>query len=102
MDHTTRNMTIRALAAATAAEIRMNPAKAVRAHTNPLRAEASGEIRTFGPYLRGGYPAHTTRTGSMLAVESVEQPPRRTTERELPLERTPNHYTSEHRDEVVR
>ena len=102
MDHTTRNETILALAAASAAAIRMNPTKALRTHTNPRSAAISGEIRTVGPYMRGGYPAHTTRAADMRAIECVELPPRHTTDRELPLERTPNHYTGEHRDEVVR
>jgi hypothetical protein len=86
MDHSTRNDTIRALAAASAAEIRSRPARALRAHGNPLRAEASGAL---------GFDLETESDGTHMPIP-------RTTDRELPLERTPNHYTGEHRDEVVR
>ena len=73
MDHT-RNETIRALAAASAAEIRSRPARAL--------AAVSGEIE----YDQRGALGPSTLTHC--------------TERELPLERTPNYYTGEHRSEI--
>lgn len=88
MDHTTRNETIRALAAATAAEVRSRPARALAA-----AAPKGNTIEpTFGEF---GFDDESESTGDHLP-----SPP--CTERELPLERTPNHYTGEHRDEVVR
>jgi hypothetical protein len=90
MDYTTRNETIRALAAATAADIRMRPARALRAQGNtlpPISGEIDGVTWRPCPVMRG------------------EQAQPRTTDRELPLERTPNHYTGEPRsgrDEVAR
>lgn len=88
MDHTTRNATIRALAAASAAEIRMRPARAIRAHQGTDLAPVSGEIDNV--------------TWHPCPVRRGEMPIPHCIDRELPLERTPNHYTGEHRDEVVR
>lgn len=74
MDHATRNATIRALAAATAAAIRMSPARAL--------AAVSGEIDE--------------------PVRDARPLPLRCTDRDLPIERERNRYTGEHRDGGVR
>lgn len=92
IDHTTRNETIRALAAASAAEIRSRPARAVAALL-PI----SGEIDTVH-----GLAYQSPGAWRPVYVAIGDPPTPRSTDRELPLERTPNHYTGEHRDEVVR
>jgi hypothetical protein len=99
MDHTTRNETIRALAAASAAAIRMRPARALRAH-----ASISGEIDRPDAMRLDEHlcSVRIARGPGARCTCCAELPPRRTTDRELPLERTPNHYTGEHRDEVAR
>lgn len=73
MDDATRNATIRALAAASAAEIRMRPARALRMH-----AAVAGEI------LDDSDP---------LDVEP------RCTDRDLPIDRARNRYTGKLRGE---
>lgn len=93
MDHTTRNETIRALAAASAAEIRSRSDRALRAHAlRPI----SGEIRTdVGLAYQSPGAWHKARPARPCV-------PPICTERPIPLEHTPNHYTGEHRDEVAR
>lgn len=79
MDRSTRNETIRALAAATAAAIRIRPARSLAAISGEIEIKLDDEDV---PVLRG-------------------QPGRyaRCTDRDLPLERTPNRFTGKHRDD---
>lgn len=99
IDLTTRNETIRALAAASAAEIRSRPDRALRAHS-----AVAGEITRPEPMRLVEHMCATRSTlgphdafGRPRCSRCAEIPPLRTTDRELPLERTPNHFTGKPR-----
>lgn len=89
MDHTTRNDTIRALAAASAAEIRSRSERALRAHA--LRP-VSGEI--VRPELRRLTEITCAARGIGRCRACAEMPPRRTTDRPLPLDHEPHRWLS--------